>query len=174
MNTELGFVDAVTELISGRVDPDRIESLVHVGTIGSNLLLGQLGIRLPACAMVTTKGFRDVIEIGRQNRSELYNINFSRPRTLVPRSLRFEMDERVDSEGGVLVKVSKTRLRELARRLRNSGAETVAICFLNSYINGSNESVAETILKRALHRPVYASPTSTPNRESTRERAPQL
>ena len=156
-NPELGFVDAVTEVISGRVDPGRIESLVHVGTIGSNLLLGQLGIRLPACALVTTKGFRDVIEIGRQNRPELYNINFSRPRTLVPRSLRFEMDERVDSDGGVLVKVSKTRLRELARRLRNSGAETVAICFLNSYVNASNERVAETLLKRALHRPVYAS-----------------
>jgi len=67
------------------------------------------------------------------------------------------MDERVDSDGGVLVKVSKTRLRELARRLRNSGAETVAICFLNSYVNGSNERVAETLLKRTLHRPVYAS-----------------
>ena len=156
-NPELGFVDAVVEVISGRVDPEQIESLVHVGTIGSNLLLGQLGIRLPACALITTKGFRDVIEIGRQNRPELYNINFSRPRTLVPRSLRFEMDERVDSDGGVLVKVSKTRLRELARRLRNSGAETVAICFLNSYVNGSNERVAETLLKRALHRPVYAS-----------------
>ncbi|HLQ03539.1 MAG TPA: hydantoinase/oxoprolinase family protein [Nitrososphaerales archaeon] len=156
-NPELGFVDAVVEVISGRVDPERIESLVHVGTIGSNLLLGQLGIHLPACALVTTKGFRDVIEIGRQNRPELYNINFSRPRTLVPRSLRFEMDERVDSDGGVLVKVSKTQLRELARRLRNSGAETVAICFLNSYVNGSNERVAETLLKRALHRPVYAS-----------------
>src|SRR5712691_6108119 len=97
-NPELGFFDVVTEIISGRVDPERIESLVHVGTIGSNLLLGQLGITLPACALVTTKGFRDVIEIGRQNRSELYNINFSRPRSLVPRSLRFEMDERVDSE----------------------------------------------------------------------------
>src|SRR3989449_350659 len=156
-NPELGFVDAVVEVISGIVDPEQIESLVHVGTIGSNLLLGQLGIRLPACALVTTKGFRDVIEIGRQNRPELYNINFSRPRTLVPRSLKFEMDERVDSEGGVLVKVSKTRLRELATRLRNSGAETVAICFLNSYVNGSNERVAETLLKRALHRPVYAS-----------------
>jgi len=156
-NPELGFVDAVVEVISGIVDPEQIESLVHVGTIGSNLLLGQLGIHLPVCALVTTKGFRDVIEIGRQNRPELYNINFSRPRTLVPRSLRFEMDERVDSDGGVLVKVSKTRLRELARRLRNSGAETVAICFLNSYVNGSNERVAETLLKRALHRPVYAS-----------------
>src|SRR2546428_7369965 len=156
-NPELGFVDAVVEVISGRVDPEQIESLVHVGTVGSNLLLGQLGIRLPACALITTKGFRDVIEIGRQNRSELYNINFSRPRTLVPRSHRFEMDERVDSEGGVLVKVSKPRLRELATRLRNSGAETVAICFLNSYVNGSNERVAEALLKRELHRPVYSS-----------------
>ena len=161
-NPELGFVDAVVEVISGRVDPEQIESLVHVGTIGSNLLLGQLGIRLPACALITTKGFRDVIEIGRQNRPELYNINFSRPRTLVPRSLRFEMDERVDSDGGVLVKVSKTQLRELARRLRNSGAETVAICFLNSYVNGSNERAAETLLGRVLHRPVYASSEVNP------------
>ncbi|TLX96922.1 MAG: hydantoinase/oxoprolinase family protein [Thaumarchaeota archaeon] len=161
-NPELGFVDAVKEVISGRVDPERIESLVHVGTIGSNLLLGQLGIDLPACALVTTKGFRDVIEIGRQNRPELYNISFSRPRTLVPPSLRFEMDERIGSDGGVLVKVSETRLRELAERLRNSGAETVAICFLNSYVNGSNERAAETLLGRVLHRPVYASSEVNP------------
>src|SRR5437667_1239571 len=161
-NPELGFGDAVKEVISGRVDPERIESLVHVGIIGSNLLLGQLGIDLPACALVTTKGFRDVIEIGRQNRPELYNISFSRPRTLVPPSLRFEMDERVGSDGGVLVKVSETRLRELAERLRNSGAETVAICFLNSYVNGSNERAAETLLGRVLHRPVYASSEVNP------------
>src|SRR5438132_5171591 len=161
-NPELGFVDAVKEVISGRVEPELIESLVHVGTIGSNLLLGQLGIDLPACALVTTKGFRDVIEIGRQNRPELYNINFSRPRTLVPWSLRFEIDERVDSEGVVLVKVSEARLRELAGRLRNSGAETVAICFLNSYVNGSNERAAETLLGRVLHRPVYASSEVNP------------
>src|SRR5437899_2887416 len=156
-NPELGFVDAVTEVISGRVDPEQIESLVHIGTIGSNLLLGHLRIHLPACALVFFFKQKTAYEIGRQNRPELYNINFSRPRTLVPRSLRFEMDERVDSDGGVLVKVSKTRLRELARRLRSSGAETVAICFLNSYVNASNERVAETLLKRALHRPVYAS-----------------
>src|SRR5437667_9843618 len=97
-NPELGFVDAVKEVISGRVDPEQIESLVHVGTIGSNLLLGQLGIRLPACALVTTKGFRDVIEIGRQKRPELYNSNWRRPRTLVTRRLRLEWVESVNVE----------------------------------------------------------------------------
>src|SRR5438132_14190622 len=86
-NPELGFVDAVTELISGRVDPDRIESLVHVGTIGSNLLLGQLGIRLPTCRPSALKACMNLILHYGQSRVELYNINFSRPRTLVPRSL---------------------------------------------------------------------------------------
>src|SRR5437899_10990339 len=96
-NPELGFVDAVVEVISGRVDPEQIESLVHVGTIGSNLLLGQRGIHLPARALVTTTRLRDVIEIGRQNRPELQNINCRRPATLDPRSLSLELVDRADS-----------------------------------------------------------------------------
>ncbi len=154
---EEGFARAVIGIISGRADPGQIGSVVHVGTIASNLLLGQVGIKMPRCALLSTKGFRDILEIGRQNRSELYNINFRRPRTLVPRNLRFEADERVASDGRVLARIGEKELRRLAKRMRSSGIETLAISFLNSYINDSNERLAEKVLAKLLRVPIYAS-----------------
>ncbi len=154
---EEGFARAVIGIISGRADPDQIGSVVHVGTVASNLLLGQVGIKMPRCALLSTKGFRDILEIGRQNRSELYNINFRRPRTLVPLNLRFEADERIASGGRVLVKIDEKELRRLAKRMRGSGIETVAISFLNSYVNDSNERLAERVLAKLLRAPIYAS-----------------
>ncbi len=154
---EEGFASAVIGIISGRADPDRVGSIVHVGTIASNLLLGQVGIKIPRCALLSTKGFRDILEIGRQNRSELYNINFRRLRTLVPRNLRFEADERVTSNGRVSVRIGEEELRRLAKRMRSSGIETVAISFLNSYVNDSNERLAEKVLTKLLRVPIYAS-----------------
>jgi len=154
---EEGFASALTGIISGRARPDQIGSVVHLGTIASNLLLGQVGMQLPRCALLTTKGFRDILEIGRQNRPELYNIRFTRPRILVPQRLRFEAHERVKSDGRVSVRISKRELRRLARRVRSSGVETVAVSFLNSYINDSNESLAKKVLTELLRVPVHAS-----------------
>jgi N-methylhydantoinase A len=88
---------------------------------------------------VTTQGFRDVIEIGRQNRSELYNVFFQRPRSLVPRKLRFEVKERTDSQGSVLAAVDGEDLKSVGRKLKDAGIESVAISFLNSYLNPENE-----------------------------------
>jgi N-methylhydantoinase A len=80
---ENAFVDGVKRLISeNRIPAEEIKNIVHVGTLGSNLFLGQVGIKMPKSALVTTQGFRDVLEIGRQNRQELYNIFFQRPKPL--------------------------------------------------------------------------------------------
>ncbi|MDW7977992.1 MAG: hydantoinase/oxoprolinase N-terminal domain-containing protein, partial [Candidatus Caldarchaeum sp.] len=75
LNPESGFLDAVKKLLEmDGVDPGSVEMVVHVNTIGTNLFRGQLGLNVPKVALVTTAGFRDVLEIGRQNRAELYNL----------------------------------------------------------------------------------------------------
>ncbi|HYB66764.1 MAG TPA: hydantoinase/oxoprolinase family protein [Candidatus Acidoferrales bacterium] len=137
---EDAFIYVIRRLVSeNQIPPSKINKIVHVGTIGSNLFLGQLGIRMPKTALVTTQGFRDVIEIGRQNRSELYNVFFQRPRPLVPRKLRFEVKERTDSQGNILTAVLDEDLQILWRKLKDAGVESVAISFLNSYLNPENE-----------------------------------
>jgi N-methylhydantoinase A len=137
---ENAFIYVIRRLVSeNQIPTSRINRIVHVGTIGSNLFLGQLGIRIPKTALVTTRGFRDVIEIGRQNRSELYNVFFQRPRPLVPRKLRFEVKERTDSQGSILAAVDNEDLKGIVRKLKDAGVESVAISFLNSYLNPDNE-----------------------------------
>jgi N-methylhydantoinase A len=144
---EDAFVDAIKRLISeNQIPPAKIDSVVHVGTIGSNLFLGQLGLKMPKTALVTTEGFRDVLEIGRQNRTELYNVFFQRPKPLVPRRLRFEVEERTDSSGRVSRKVAKEDLELVARNLSDADVDSVAICFLNSYLNPENEKIAKNAL----------------------------
>ncbi len=109
---------------------------------------GQVGLELPRVALVTTKGFRDVIEIGRQNRPRLYDPLFEKPRPLVPRDLRFEVDERVDYRGSVLKPLDLGEIESIGSRLRALSIESVAIVFLHSYANPAHEILAERVLSR--------------------------
>ena len=144
---EDAFVEVIKRLIfEYGISPSEIDSIVHVGTIGSNLSLGQLGVKMPKTALVVTQGFRDLLEIGRQNRPELYNIFFQRPRPLVPRKLRFELTERTDSRGRILRELDQEDLGLVASRLREADVDSVAICFLNSYLNANNEMKAKGAL----------------------------
>ena len=98
----------------------RSSSSAHSTTIATNALLGQIGLELPRVALVTTHGFRDVIEIGRQNRSEVYNLFVERPRPLVAREDRLTVRERIDYRGNVLRaargRVGRARLRASCAR----------------------------------------------------------
>lgn len=155
---EEGFLPAISLLLSENDLPSSsVSNIVHVGTIGTNLFLGQIGLELPKVALIATKGFRDVIEIGRQNRSELYNIFFQRPTPLVPRKLRLEASERVDSNGNVLQAVSRLDLESLLNELRKEAVDGVALSFLNCYVNPASEQDAKRILSENLHAPVFAS-----------------
>jgi N-methylhydantoinase A len=147
---EDAFISVIRRLVSeNQIPPSKINRIVHVGTIGSNLFLGQLGIKMPKTALVTTRGFRDVIEIGRQNRSELYNVFFQRPRPLVSRKLRFEVKERTDSQGRIITAVDNEDLQVVERKLKDAGVEAVAISFLNSYLNHENERKTKEALAQA-------------------------
>jgi N-methylhydantoinase A len=113
-------------------------------------------LELPRVALVTTKGFRDVVEIGRQNRPRLYDPFFEKPRPLVPRDLRFEVDERVDFRGSILKPLDVRELESLGSRLGALGVESVAIVFLHSYANPVHEVLAEKVLSKYVR---YVSPS---------------
>lgn len=121
------------------------QEIIHATTIATNAILGQINLELPKVALLTTKGFRDVIEIGRQNRPELYNPYFKKPTPLVPRNLRIEINERVDKDGNIIIPVNE---QEVEERIKNLHVEAVAISFLHSYLNPSNERIAAQIARR--------------------------
>ena len=110
--------------------------VVHGATVATNALLERRGART---ALVTTEGFRDVLEIGRQTRSELYALQPSRPDPLVPAALRFALPERVDRHGTVLVPLDTEATDAVVQQLLDAEIESVAVCFLFSFANPAHE-----------------------------------
>ncbi|MFC2027936.1 hydantoinase/oxoprolinase family protein [Chloroflexota bacterium] len=143
-----GAIDTIRELLADH--PGHITQIIHASTVGTNLFLGQLGLNLPKGALVTTKGFRDVLEIGRQKRAELYNPFFQRPKPLIERHMRFGIDERTNFKGEILKPVDEAQVRELGTQIRQEGSETVAVAFLHAYANPSHEKQVCNILAREL------------------------
>jgi N-methylhydantoinase A len=133
--------------------PDSDLEIVHGTTVGTNALLERKGARV---ALVTTRGFEDLIELGRQNRPRLYDLNVERQPPLVPRRLRFGVRERSGADAGVLQAPSASELKALAARLRRSGAESLAVCFLFSYANPANEQAVARALSN-LNLPLSVS-----------------
>ena len=115
------------ELLDVRLD--RVHDFIHGTTTALNALLERRGARL---AMVVTTGFRDVYEIGRANRPEMYNIHYQRPPMLLRRKDIFEIDERVRADGEVLAEVNERELTSLAESIRGN-YDAVAVCLINSY-----------------------------------------
>jgi len=101
-------------------------------------------------ALVTTRGFRDVLEIGRGNRAEPFNLRYRRDPPLIPRDLRLEVTERMDSSGQIVTPLAEDELTHIAKQLVAAGVESVAISFLNAYRNSAHEEAAATILSQLL------------------------
>jgi N-methylhydantoinase A len=133
-------------------------ALLHGTTVGTNTLLQRRGARV---AFVTTGGFEDILEIGRQNRPKLYDLTFEREPPLVERSMRFGVPERIASDGMVLQKPSREDLRVLARDVHSSGAEAIAVCTLFSFANPENEQAIARVLDE-LGLPLSVSHTILP------------
>jgi N-methylhydantoinase A len=130
-------VMAAIEAVLARAgaEPGEVESFAHGMTVGTNALLEERGART---ALIATRGFADVLEIGRQDRPELYRLCAPKPTPLVERPLRFEADERVGPEG-VVTPLGEGEPERLATRLEESGVEAVAICLLFSYLDPTHE-----------------------------------
>jgi N-methylhydantoinase A len=142
--------DAAQAILAGvrQLTGERQEApleIVHGTTLGTNSLLERRGARV---ALVTTSGFEDLIEIGRQNRPRLYDLNVRREPSLVARNLRLGVDERTAAGGNILRRPSALALRRLREKLRRSGAESVALCFLFSFVNPQNERAVARELRR--------------------------
>jgi N-methylhydantoinase A len=143
-------VAALANLISRYASPPTIEFLGHATTIATNALLGQIGLELPRVALVTTDGFRDLIEIGRQNRSEVYNLFVERPRPLVARADRLTVRERIDYRGEVLVPLGDAAIANVCAELARRDIAAVAICLLHSYANDRHERRIADALTAAI------------------------
>ncbi|HET7671506.1 MAG TPA: hydantoinase/oxoprolinase family protein [Burkholderiales bacterium] len=120
---------------------------LHGSTIAINVMLERNGART---ALVTTRGFRDVYEIGRVNRPDAYHLFFRKHRPLVERALRFEVDERINAAGEPLKHIDFAELEAIARRLEAERVEALAILFLHSYRNPSHEIAARRFFQRRL------------------------
>lgn len=121
---------------------DQVE-VVHGTTVGTNALLQRRGARI---ALVTTKGFEDVLVIGRQARPELYNLNAVKPPPLVADNLRLGVSERVVASGEVVEELSERDLRNLVKELKQSGVEAVAISLLFSFLHPEHEERIASLL----------------------------
>lgn len=136
-----GVIDGLRKV---NIDPREVKIIIHATTLGTNLFLGQERLYKPKIALITTRGFRDIIEIGRQIRPELYNLFFEKPKPLISRMDRFEVDERIDSKGNIIRFLDRDRLVELSRVI--SGYDGVVIAFINSHINPINEVRAKEVI----------------------------
>ena len=141
-----GILKALQEFLK-EADPKDISIVVHTTTLAVNALLGQLGVKLPNVALITTKGFRDVLEIGRQRRHELYNLFVQRPRLLVPRKLRYEVEERIGPYGEVLEPLNVENVPSIATELKRERVQAVAISLLYSHMNPKHEQEVRRILE---------------------------
>ncbi|HET7046378.1 MAG TPA: hydantoinase/oxoprolinase family protein [Gaiellaceae bacterium] len=140
---ETVLVDALERLGAGFAE---LGLVVHGTTLVTNAIIERRGSRT---ALLTTEGFRDAVEIGRERRYELYDLMVELPRPLVPRHLRFDVPERTLAGGGIAVELDEPHVERLARELAESGVEAVAVSFLHSFTNPEHERRAREAILRA-------------------------
>ncbi|MBI2544124.1 MAG: methylhydantoinase, partial [Candidatus Rokubacteria bacterium] len=109
---------------------------VHGTTLGSNIVIERKGKNV---ALLTTRGFRDVLIIGREKRYQVYDLQIEPPAPLIPRRLIREIPERILYDGGVLLPLDEAETRRVVRDLAAQGITTIAVCLLHSYVNPAHE-----------------------------------
>ena len=138
----------VMEVIAAaRIDPKSVAFFIHGGTTVINSITERKGART---ALLTTAGFRDVLEIGRGNRPDLYNLHFRSPESFVPRNLRFEVRERIDAGGRVVLALELDDVDAAALACKAADVDAVAIAFLHAYREPAHECAAAERLRAAL------------------------
>jgi N-methylhydantoinase A len=153
-----GFVEAVHRILrQAGVQPSALAFVVHGTTVATNSIIEG---KVARTGFVTTDGFRDMLEIARQIRPSLYDLQFDKPQPLVPRYLCFGVPERLDARGNVLVPLDEAKTHEIAAALRKEGVESVAVCLLHSYVNPVHERRVGEILRSGLGRKVSLSISS--------------
>ncbi len=144
----VGFID-VTELVfrDASVSVEAVSYIVHGTTIATNAIIEGNGAKT---GFITTQGFRDILEMQRQMRPSLYDLRFTKPAALIPRNLAFEVPERLDANGAVVVPLDEDAVRATVRALKGEEVEAIAVCFLHGYLNGSHERRTGEIIREEL------------------------
>jgi len=127
--------------------PDGVSYLGHGTTVATNIVIERRGA---STGLITTKGFRDVLELGRQARPSIYDYRVEKPPVLILRDRRVEVEERIGPAGEVLIPLDEASLAEAAERLAAMGVESVAICFLHSYRRPEHEARAKEAVQKAM------------------------
>jgi N-methylhydantoinase A len=142
------LVDGILECFhKAKIRPAEASLVNHGTTLVINSLIQRKGAKT---ALVTSKGFRDILEIARGNRPDPFDLHYQRDEPLIPRELRFEVPERLDSKGEIVTPLDKVALKKLADEIKKLGIESVAIFFMNSYINPTHEENATEQLRELL------------------------
>ncbi|MGQ4274671.1 hydantoinase/oxoprolinase family protein [Terrihabitans sp. B22-R8] len=129
------------------VDASQIGEFVHATTVATNTIIERLGAKV---GLVTTKGFRDVLEIARFRTPRLYDIHYKKQDPLVERRLRLEVDERIASDGSVVTPLDESEIATLAQIFRDEGVQSVSVTLINSYVNAAHERRVAELLAEAL------------------------
>jgi N-methylhydantoinase A len=146
LTTPDDFARGIQDCLRGaNIDVAGADFFVHGSTVTINAVLERKGART---ALITTKGFRDVYEIGRGNRPEGYNLFFKRPVPLVPRDLRFEVEERLYATGEVFKPLDEESAKATIGALKATGVESVAVCLLHAYANAAHEQRLGELLRQ--------------------------
>ena len=141
---ETGVLAGVdTVLTQAKINPSQVETIIYGTTLATNLLIERRGAPV---ALVTTHGFRDVVEMRNENRFEQYDINIELPAPLVPRSQRLVVSERIGADGRILKPLNEGEVRALVPHLLEKEIQSVAVGFLHSYRNNSHEQRVREII----------------------------
>ncbi|ABO50087.1 5-oxoprolinase (ATP-hydrolyzing) [Desulforamulus reducens MI-1] len=138
---EKGVIDVIKK---SKINAEEIEAFIHGTTVIINALTERKGVKT---GLITTQGFRDVLEIGRGNRPDLFNIRFKKPTPFVPRYLRREVAERLNYKGEVLIPLNRKQVVEAIEFFKRERVEAIAVAFLHSYANPAHEQETVTLIK---------------------------
>ena len=142
-----GVLNGVTDLIArDRVPAAQVRKVVHGTTLATNALIQRRGART---AMIVTRGFRDLLEMARESRYDIFDIELEVPAPLVPRRLMFEVTERLDARGNIVLPLSSDEVADAARQMRSLGVEAVAVCLMHSFRNPAHEHAVAAAMAAA-------------------------
>ncbi|MFQ1700169.1 hydantoinase/oxoprolinase family protein [Loktanella agnita] len=145
---EDAIIDGMQQVCTkGRITPSEIGQIIHGTTLATNALIERRGAKT---ALITTQGFRDVIEMRTESRFEQYDLNLQLPEPLLPRQHRFTVAERVDALGNVLIPLDPAQVAALAEQLAPMGFDSIAVGLLHSYLNDTHERMIRDVLAAQL------------------------
>ena len=144
-NPQIGATNGVDKILKKIGDPKQIKRLIHATTLFSNALIERKGAKT---GLITTMGFKDTLQLGRERKYDIYDLFLTYPSPLVPKDLRYEVKERIGSNGEILTPLDEKGLLKSAEELQSKGVTSIAISFLNSNSKPKHEKLASQIIAK--------------------------